>query len=255
MAVTRFFAPALLVTLGVLLITIWLDFNEEKPLRPLGSIARFNDNPGRNKDYITRQRKQDLYITGTSFLSSGNACTKILSLQGRSISAATFVRQSRTTQNVFGPAQNGLNKKNTGIVDFEVDNKVICDGGLKSEILNSQFSSVFTKEDLGNIPEMGSDSTPGLGPLIISEQGVLKQLSSLNPNKAYGPNSTRFLKTYAADIAPILTDISQDSIESGSVPHRWKEAGDFWRTLGYSPRPIALFIIFKRLTRQCAIIN
>lgn len=67
MAVTRFFAPALLVTLGVLLITIWLDFNEEKPLRPLGSVARFNDNPGRNKDYITRQRKQDLYITGTSF--------------------------------------------------------------------------------------------------------------------------------------------------------------------------------------------
>lgn len=148
-----------------------------------------------------------------------------------------------------------LEHKNTGIADFEVADKVICDGGLKSEILNSQFSRVFTKEDLENIPEMGSDSTPGLGPLIISEQGVLKQLSSLNPNKAYGPNSTRFLKTYAADIAPILTDIFQDSIESGSVPHRWKEAGDFWRTLGYIPRPIALFIIFKRLTRQRAIIS
>ena len=50
--------------------------------------------------------------------------------------------------------------------------KVISDGGLKSEILNSQFLSVFTKEDLENFPEMGSDPTPGLGSLIISGQGV-----------------------------------------------------------------------------------
>ena len=77
-------------------------------------------------------------------------------------------------------------------------------------ILNSQFSSVFTKEDLKNIPEMGSDPTPGLGPLIISEQGVLEPLSSLNPNKACGPD--QIPKTFAADIALIVTHIFQDSI-------------------------------------------
>ena len=102
-----------------------------------------------------------------------------------------------------------LKQENPGIADFEVDGKVISDSSLKSEILNSQFSSVFTEEDLDNIPEMGSDPTPGLGPLIISDQGVLKQLSSLNPNKACGPDQipTWFLKTFPADIAPILTDI------------------------------------------------
>ena len=75
--------------------------------------------------------------------------------------------------------------------------------------LNSQFSRVFTKEDLENIPEMGSDPKPGLGSLIISEQGVLKQLCLLNPNKASGPDQIPpwFLKTFAADIAPTLTDI------------------------------------------------
>ena len=119
-----------------------------------------------------------------------------------------------------------LKQENPGIGDFEVHGKVISDGGLKSEILNSQFSSVFTKEDLDNIPEMGSDPTPGLGPLIISEQGVSKQLSSLNSNKACGPDQIPpwFLKTFAADIAPILTNILQDSIDSGTVPHRWEEA-------------------------------
>ena len=101
---------------------------------------------------------------------------------------ATLVRQSKTTQNVFGSYVKRLKQENPRIADFEVDSKVISDGGLKSEILNSQFSSVFTKEDLANIPEMGSNPIPGLGSLIISEQGVLKQLSSLNPNKACGPD-------------------------------------------------------------------
>ena len=69
------------------------------------------------------------------------------------------------------------------------------------------------KEDLENIPEMSSDPTPGLGSLIIAEL-VLKQLSSLNPNKACGPDQIPpwFLKTFDADIAPILTDNFQDSI-------------------------------------------
>ena len=73
---------------------------------------------------------------------------------------------------------------------------------------------------------MGSDPTPDLGSLILSEQGDLKQLSSLNPNKACGPDQIPpwFLKTFDADIAPILTDIFQDSIDSGIVPHRWNEA-------------------------------
>ena len=60
---------------------------------------------------------------------------------------------------------------------------------------------------------MSSDPTPGLGSLIISEQ-VLKQLSSLNPNKAYRPEQIPpwLLKTFDADIAPILTDNFQDSM-------------------------------------------
>ena len=102
----------------------------------------------------------------------------------------------------------------------------ICERPPKSEILNSQFSSVFTKEDRENNPKMGSGPKPGLGPLIISEHGVLKQLSSLSPNKVYDPDQIPpwFLKDYAAEIAPTLTDIFQDSIDSGTVPRRWKGA-------------------------------
>ena len=82
---------------------------------------------------------------------------------------------------------------------------------------------MFTKEDLENIPEMGSDRTLGLGPSIISEEGVLKLLFLLNPNKACGPDQSLippwFLKTFPADIAPKLTDF-QDSLDSGTAPPR-----------------------------------
>ena len=85
---------------------------------------------------------------------------------------------------------------------------------------NPQFSSVFTKVDLENIPEIGSDRTLGLGVSIISEQGVLKQLFSINPNTPCSLDQSLippwFLKTFAADIAPILTDTFQDSLDSGT---------------------------------------
>ena len=85
---------------------------------------------------------------------------------------------------------------------------------------NPQFSSVFTKVDLENIPEIGSNRTLGFGVSIISEQGILKQLFLINPNKACSPGQSLippwFLKMFAADIAPILTDTFQDSIDSGT---------------------------------------
>ena len=52
--------------------------------------------------------------------------------------------------------------------------EVISDGGLKSKILNSQLSSVFTNADPENIPDTGSDPKPGLGPLIILDSSSLK---------------------------------------------------------------------------------
>ena len=47
--------------------------------------------------------------------------------------------------------------------------------------------------------------------------------------KASGPDAIPpwFLKEYAAEIAPILTNIFQDSMESGTVPSRWKSANVF----------------------------
>ena len=52
MAATRFFAPALFATLGVLLMTKWLDFNDEKLLWPQRISSYFiGKTPATNDDF------------------------------------------------------------------------------------------------------------------------------------------------------------------------------------------------------------
>ena len=60
--------------------------------------------------------------------------------------------------------------------------------------------------------------------IIVTLPGVIKQLTSLKPNKASGPDQIPpwFLKDYAHEIGPILTLIYQASIDSGIVLTRWK---------------------------------
>ena len=125
----------------------------------------------------------------------------------------------------------------------------------KADILNNQFSSVFTQEDLSNIPDIGYDRIPAIDSLSITTNGAAKQLSLLKTNKASGPDAIPpwFLKEHAAEIAPILTNILQDSIESGTVPSRWKWAnvsGVFKKGKKSDPsnyKPISLTCIASKI--------
>jgi len=58
--------------------------------------------------------------------------------------------------------------------------------------------------------------------------GVIKQLQSLKPNEASGPDEILpwFLKDYAWEIGPILTALYQTSVDTGHVPSKWKRAND-----------------------------
>ena len=61
----------------------------------------------------------------------------------------------------------------------------------------------------------------------IDNNGVMKLLSGLNPSKKNGPDllPTHFLKEAATEIAPYLSFIFQQSINTGEAPPDWKHAG------------------------------
>ena len=108
-----------------------------------------------------------------------------------------------------------LKNDHPGVADFKIYNRIISDGKAKSELLSEQFSSVFTVEDLTDIPVASRDPKPGISSLTVTIPGVVKQLQSLKPNKASGPDGIPpwFLKEYAAETGPIY----QTSVDSGRV--------------------------------------
>ncbi|MES9883149.1 MAG: hypothetical protein ABW185_19970 [Sedimenticola sp.] len=115
----------------------------------------------------------------------------------------------------------------------------------KAEILNQQFTSVFTREYCSHIPSMGPCPTKSAPPLLIQEKGVRKLLDGLNPHKASGTDqiSTRFLKEMSPSISPALTLVFQASHDQGQDPEDWKSAplfkkGDKSKPANY--RPVSL---------------
>ena len=63
------------------------------------------------------------------------------------------------------------------------------DNKSKVEILNEQFQSVFTKENLNNCPNKGNSPYQTMSDIKINCKGVTKLLKNQNIHKATGPDS------------------------------------------------------------------
>ena len=92
--------------------------------------------------------------------------------------------------------------------------------------LNEYFTSVFTKEDISNIPTLDDYSFPDISPISITNAGVLALLSNLKIHKASGPDKipASLLKNLATSLAPALTMIFKASLSQSSLPSEWKIA-------------------------------
>ena len=71
---------------------------------------------------------------------------------------------------------------NTGIPPLNHNNTTIHDSKEKAEIFNKYFHSVYTQEDLTNIPSMKGDPTLDITPINITSEGVRELLLKLEAN-------------------------------------------------------------------------
>jgi hypothetical protein len=77
------------------------------------------------------------------------------------------------------------------------DGIAYSDARMKANILNNQFTSVFTSDDpLQPLPDLGPIPHPAVSGITITQEGVHKLLCHLNPHKAPIPDqvSPRLLK-------------------------------------------------------------
>ena len=96
----------------------------------------------------------------------------------------------------------------------------------KANILLKQFSSVFTREDPGEVPTISKRTKAVLKNLHISEEMVTKALKEININKSCGPDMIhpRVLFELADSISSSVTMLFRCTLFHGIVPKEWREA-------------------------------
>jgi len=126
----------------------------------------------------------------------------------------------------------------------------------KAEMLNRQFCSVFTQEDVRVVPELPPRQYQrALQDMTITPDMVKKKLLKLNPNKSPGPDSHHpmVFMNLAECLASPLASLFSKCMREGHVPQRWKEAavtpiykkGDKAKPANY--RPVSLTSIACKL--------
>ena len=116
-----------------------------------------------------------------------------------------------------------VKRDRTGTAPLKENGLLMSDSKSKSRILNHQYQSVFSKEDSADIPEPNEPESPTMPEIVVTEEGVFKQLSILQENKASGPDKipSTILKAAAKLLSRCLTLLYNSSLKSGSLPYDW----------------------------------
>lgn len=107
------------------------------------------------------------------------------------------------------------------------DNIVITDNKTMGNHLNQYFSSVFTQENLNNIPATENCySGQFLTDFIIDETEVLCKLSKINVNKSMGPDEIhgKIIYEMRNELVKPLTHLFNLSLKTGFIPQDWRDA-------------------------------
>ena len=106
------------------------------------------------------------------------------------------------------------------------DGYLKSDNQSKTEILNEQFHSVYTQEDMDNFLDFGPNPYFSLDSISTNQKGVHTLLKGIKTHKATWPGEipSYVFKAAADDLAPLLTRPFQQSLHQGVVPRGWRDA-------------------------------
>ena len=99
------------------------------------------------------------------------------------------------------------------------------DNQMKSEILNEQFSSVFTRDDGSELSHMGDSPYKDIPFVEFDLSGITTLLNDLDPTKSSGPDRipTKLLKVLATEVSLCLQLLFSASLNQCTVPSEWKK--------------------------------
>ena len=124
-------------------------------------------------------------------------------------------------------------------------------------MLNQFFASVFTEEDLSNIPTFSLNQQVPLisNEIDFSPERVEQYLDRLQPYKSQGPDNihAKIIKETKSELSKPLSILFNKVYDTGDIPQIWKSAnitplfkkGD--RTLVNNYRPVSLTCILSKI--------
>ena len=77
---------------------------------------------------------------------------------------------------------------NVGVAPLEINDDAVSDSREKANLLSNYFKSVFTKEDLQNMPPEATSPYADIPPIHFSAAGITKLLQKVDCKKANGPD-------------------------------------------------------------------
>ena len=139
-----------------------------------------------------------------------------------------IAKNSKSNPKGFWKYVNCKLKRTTGIANLKKpDDTLTTSDEDKANVLNDYFSSVFTKEDLKDVPELSPrNKDTFLSEIILTREAVKDKLSKLDPSKATGPDNipSIVLKALSEELSLPLLILFNKSLSEGHVPNAWKTA-------------------------------
>ena len=138
-----------------------------------------------------------------------------------------ITKEIKNNNKLFWRYVNSQRTSKSAIPDLKrKDGSLTADDREKAELLNEQFTSVYTEEDLLNIPDV--EPLPiltNLTDIHITKEDVKKLLKGLRTNKSCGADKVHpyLLNKLAEHMATPLAIIFNISLKTGKVPSIWKE--------------------------------
>ena len=182
-----------------------------------------------HRNWMNKKTDADGELARLRYTQSRNRVKRLMR-QARKRYEKSICHKSKENPKVFWSHVRQMLKTKSGVAPLlaDVKDKDSTKFGdkEKADILQGQFSSVFTREPDGDIPRLENRTAISIKSLKITVDMVKRELKKLNVNKSCGPDGIhpRMLKELSDFIAAPLVILLNITLAHHKIPEDWRKA-------------------------------